>query len=351
MPLSTRAGIDVRGGQFTAHASAGKPVTLTSYYVDPTRKRTPIAGDWAGISVSGATTAVDMSGVSMRYCADAIRFQHPQGRPSTLRGLRISDCATTGIRLDTAQVQRLQGCVVERAMQGIVISGVADVENCSVLNSTTFGITKGSRALVKVYNSIVWGSGRQNYNGFVAGDVFNSVGGFDGKNGNLDKDPRLDSNQRPRADSPVIDRGDSKYLRGATQDGAFRPRTLDGKLNGSFEPDIGAYEYSPWTSRSTGDWTPGGRITVEIPTGPSALAGHFLGFGGPVVTVAPLGTLNSGLAGFLTLTWLSTQQKMLLPVPNDPKLKGVKLFLQPLVLASLSPVRGHFLEVHEIEIQ
>ena len=347
--LSTVAGIQVSGGRFAVVGGLNKPVKFTSYFVDP-KLRAAAPGDWNGVVVLGKKVDLDLAGTTIEFAENGLRYMGSEPVRPVIRRVRVERSKTNGISIAGSGIKAVENCVVNRATYGITIASATNIVHCSAYNCSLYGMVKTGSHTAKVFNSISDRSGRANYFGFTASDVHSSIGGFQGKNKNTTADPKLDSQQRPLPGSPAIDSGDARWSNGLEKGIGNNPRVLDGKLKGAFLPDRGAYEYSKWRSVGDGTPTPGGRLEVRIVQGPTALTGYFLGFGGPTVVIPGFGRVNVGLIGFLPLAWQQSTQKLVMPLPNDTRIRGIELRLQPLVIASVAPLRGNLLEVHRFVI-
>ncbi len=337
--------IDVVRGKLEILGEPGNAVVLTSYFQrnDPTRA--PKTGDWGGITV-GRLARATLRHVWLRYPTDGVRALSPQ---TDLLGVRV-DRGRTGFLVDAALTKPIRSCLAIGCIDGINVRQTVDVHQCTVLNSTGFGIQRSAGTKGRVFNSISWNNAGGNYRNYTASDVFSSIGGFHGKNGNRNVDPRLDSSHRARPGSPAHDAGDPART-GSTRDADGRSRTLDGSLCGTFRPDLGAYEYSPWSSSRSGAAKLGGVVRFGTAGATPGLALFLVGAGGAKPAIAPFGHVNTGIVGLTVLGSKPTGRSFDLGIPSNPGFKGAHFYLQPLVLTAVPQLRGNLLETYAIDIE
>lgn len=128
------------------------------------------------------------------------------------------------------------------------------------------------------------------------------------------------------AGSPAIDRGTAAPLDGRLE-WSGNPRTLDGDLDGSMLPDIGAVEYGAAVLSATGSAVAGGQLTVQL-TGAPGLVG-FLGALLPdaPVLLPPFGALHGNSPVVVALGPLPSSVSLPLPpgLVADVVLQGFAL--------------------------
>ena len=111
---------------------------------------------------------------------------------------------------------------------------------------------------------------------------------------------------------------------------------------------MGAYEFCQWDMTVTGTSQPGSVFTYTV-TGPAADSFYFLGFLDGQVPVIPYGWYLAGGWGLLVSpTPVPVNSPLLLPVPNDVGLAGVRVAIATLTFANGTIATGNFTRLHRI---
>jgi hypothetical protein len=127
-------------------------------------------------------------------------------------------------------------------------------------------------------------------------------------------------------------------------------RVLDHALTGISLPDMGAFERGAWTMSVAGEARPGQALfyTLNGPPGDSFWAVGFLDGSLPL---NPYGMLLVGaIPGQSILLLLPftipVGAPMVLPIPNDNSLIGLRVGLQTLTVPAGNPTIGNFTRMH-----
>ena len=325
-------------GQLEILGSPSRPVLLTSEKDTPKGK--PAPGDWGGISIEAKAGKCKLHNAVIRYSTNGMLLK---SSGHDVRGVRVSKVLSTGCSVEV-DFGKIDSCsFTDCGFAGINVRGKAEVVNCTVANCKTAGVRKDfTNKGCTVSNSIAWNCGT-NLSGFQAPEVFSTCGGFAGKNGNINVDPQFDGPDFGlKPTSPCINSASLARLGMSSMDGIGSSRALDGLFNGKALPDMGAFEYSSYKAKVSGEDRLGNVLTCRI-DGPSGLAVWILGGGKGAVYVPPLGHLNAGLGFFFVLGASATGNDYKFAIPSSSSFRGFEVSLQGLALPTAKPGFGNLL--------
>ncbi|HHI80757.1 MAG TPA: right-handed parallel beta-helix repeat-containing protein [Planctomycetes bacterium] len=340
--------LDNREGTLVLQGEARRLVVLTSINDRPGKH--PFPGSWKGVHLGRKARPSVLENAVIRYGDRGVWVQSPGHR---LRNLAIQHSQFEGVRNEAANdIENTM--ILDGSSHGYLGTKPSHLRHCTILRNKGAGVfnSNANQSTTKVQNSIIWGNLGGNLKNLNLKAFSYSIGGFSGKNGNLNKDPKLDSQGSPLPSSPAIGAGSVQYLTSHRKSYFGRPRILDGLLNGNFAPDMGAIEYSVWDTKEEGQHRLGGTVKLWAIGKVPGSAIWFAGFGGPPILMPPYGFIQTGLVA-LTLLGASKigPTPFVLPIPKDPRLKGLTLFFQGFLAASSLPGRANLSASYPVRIQ
>lgn len=320
-------------GAMEVDGGAGDPVVLTSIDDDSFGGDTnnngsqtvPVAGTWYGIqfNAAGSTVPSILKHAHLRYAGFG-------GYPTLqclhsligLLGCRIEFGSASGI------YSSVGGVYADVTVWNCLGHGIdLPIGNALVTRSTfakNGGI--GVRATPAFSGTVSSTVASANTGGNVLDlDVgewkySNGSATLAGANGNVNVDPKfvdLDAGDLTLlATSPNIDAGDPFDLPKLGQDEVGTPRLLDGDLNGNWRVDMGAYEFTNARLAVTGNFTPGGTMTIATSGKAGAPAILFVGLAPGAVSLPQVGPLFFDLAfPWLMFNWGTVPSTIPAPIP------------------------------------
>lgn len=343
-------------GSLQMRGTPEDPVVFTSFADDEwggdTNGDGPSSGvpaGWRGFVFSAGAEASSLADLLLRYPGTNSYAGIDGNSPLLLlRSVRVEHGAGPGFALSALSGEARQLVAHECVEDGIRLEGGSfDLDLCTVQGCDRYGIARTGAWTGSVSNSIAWGSGTANYDGFTGGgDLVWSDGSvaLSGMDGNIDQDPlfidEANGDLGLTAVSPLVDGGDPLHLPGG-RDAAGFPRTLDGDLDLGRRVDMGAYEFDNVRLAIGGDVTPGGVITLTS-TGTAGLVSYlFAGLGELEVNFGRFGGLFVDVTGvWALLDWAPVPSSIPLPLPNDLPV-GLTLVIQQLGITAVPDGAGN----------
>lgn len=343
-------GIDVQsGGELRVHGTGAFPIQFGSLGndsfagdTDQDGVDTAQPGDWRGIRFLPGSFG-SLSHARLHDGGDTTPTLDLQSANVTADAVQARNGGNDGIRIASLDGDLTNSLSIGNIGSGFVFPGAdpdglePNLVHGTALDNLGHGVRGQSGAMGgEVRNSIVWNNGENFHPSLDGSQVFSSIGGFAGQNGNLDTDPLLDGQYVPLATSPALDGGDSLFAATATDfvDGSRFAVGDTGPL-----PDMGALERSD-TFLTGGLFVIGDKNTQQ--TDSAALAGAPVAYfgGSPLdVHVPGFGLLGVDLGSGVFLGIAAEGEGLEVPVPDGPmgaSLEGLTIATQGYAFDGLS---------------
>ena len=265
----------------------------------------------------------------------------------TLEGIRIETNGGAGLWSSaTAGTAILYGTnltVFQNAVGGLVVSSSGAgalslfLDHVTVADNAAGGVSVSGGASAAIANSIAQGNTSADLLGVPVASVTSSLvgtGSYAGQNGNIAGDPlfanRAAGNYALGAGSVCIDAGASSVV---YEDAYADSRPIDGNFDGLAAPDMGSDELAHAHVEVVGAPTLGSTITLSLTGSPGVFARTYIAAGTGVLPIPYWGVL---FLSFPVLPFggvsVVAPATIPIPIPNDPALLGVELYLQPVGL-------------------
>jgi len=254
-------------------------------------------------------------------------------------------------------IQNMQGALENAVIYTSNGSGMVmanrplEIRHATVTRCKLGGINVGVSFPGNIRNSISWGNTTNNFGTALAKRIWNSDGGFAGKQGNINVDPKFmnvtKGDLRLAANTPCLNRADTTVAVLTASDFNENSRIIDHDLSGSSLPDMGAYERAVWFTvasspaylgRSIGFKTTGAHVSPS----PAGVSVYFLGAMDIRFPWNNFGMELVGLAGLTVMGTANMDSVLQIPIPNNMSLNGITIGIQPLNLSTAVIGRGHF---------
>ncbi|MHC4079619.1 MAG: hypothetical protein ACYST0_14405, partial [Planctomycetota bacterium] len=178
---------------------------------------------------------------------------------------------------------------------------------------------------------ISWANTAGNYSGYTDTTVQNSDGGFAGKNGNINTDPKFlgasTGDLRLQATSPCLGTADMAAALATKKDHDENSRIIDHGLTGAALPDMGAYERTTYTMKTSGQPALGQTLSMSV-QGPPGQSKVFVGALNGQVFLPPFGMALLGTGPILLLGSGSVGTQWQVAIPNLSSLIGIRVGIQ-----------------------
>lgn len=345
-------------GTLTVEGTGLEPVVLTSVHDDDiggdTKKdgaaSSPSPGDWGRFEVGFGAGPTKIEHLRARFGGGgSFAAIELESEDATARSIRSDHSASDGIR-----GQRHLGSAVNWVAFGSQGDGIElgsdtfDVVHATVTGNSAVGIRRPLGHVGSLWSSISHGNGGAPVTGWSPGEVFTSNAGpdFAGFDGNIDADPLFQDaaagDLRLGAGSPCVDAADFAAGLGAAEDHREASRILDDGFDGSFLPDMGAFERAAFDLTFGGEPRLGTVMSFTAVGSEPGLAVYALGLTEGAALLPPFGLLLLGPPGTqLILGTLPTGQPLPVPVPANPLFADLPFGIQAVGLPAASPGAGH----------
>lgn len=352
------APMTVGAGRLVVAGTADRPVVMTSWSddefggdTDPSGPTTGQPGSWSGLRLTSDRPA---SIEHLRVRAAGGSFQPAliaASAGASLRALHVERCAGTGVSVyQLAPIAA--NWLIHDCRTGIELqAGFASIAHATIHSCTLYGVQAHAGWMGVVANSISWGNVWANYRDFLPGQLVYSNGStaLAGANGNLDVDPVfVDAGARNlalSAVSPCRERGERGIAELVRADFTDASRLTDANLSGNPRPDMGAFEWRPWTLAVSGQARLGAALGFSFQGPASGIGPLFFSFGGEEGQQWPgygFLLLGSATAPVILGTILPIGSVFPLNVPAEPSLLDLPIAAQGLLVDGANLARGAF---------
>lgn len=305
-------------------------------------------GDWQGVIAGSFAQLTRLEFTAIRFARSGVSSLSSN---TEVHGVHTDACLEHGFSI--AAIKDRLGSVLATRNVGHGIwceqSGFDVVHVTSYANGKS-GIGRANQRSNRVYNSIAWGNQGGNFVGFGPGDVRNSCGGFSGNHGNFATDPQLDAEFVPKATSPCIAAAAESSSLPLVRDARDAPRISDGDFDGRFAPDMGAIERLGYHLETQGDAMPGGKVSFRTTGAQNGAAIDLLGFLEVSFVLPPFGSVLVGVQNLQLFASSPTESWIVLPIPQDPGLRGLRFGVQSLGIPLSHPLRAQLSNVVRLEL-
>jgi hypothetical protein len=365
--VKMRGGLQVQvNGALRALGTGAQPVVFTSFADDAfggdtngNGPSTGVRGEWYGVQLAPASGASLLEHVRLRWVGAGGWFGlHALTPQATVRSVRVEHSASSGIQAGAhAGTQAENWVAFDCAGHGIELTaGSFALVHATAAGNGASGVRRTGTQSGLVVSTISWGNGT-NFDGFAAGQVFNSNGSaaLAGQNGNLNVDPQfVDATPavgdlRLAGASPMINAADVARAVAAVKDHEENSRLLDSTLTGAMLPDMGAYERAAWTMAASGQPVLGTTLTFTV-GGPAGVSVYALGLLEGSVLLPPYGFLTVGLAPVLLVT-LPVGVPFPLGVPGEPSLSGLVVGVQTITFPQATTTVGNLTSLYRATLR
>jgi hypothetical protein len=283
--------------------TAEEPIVLTSLRDDAIGGDTnqdgtttqPAPGDWDGVTLPPNADASQLEHVVLRYGGAGQTQLRCRESKSIVRSLRSEFSKLGGIYAEAHNGAARNWIAVGCKQIGLELGGGAfDVLNATVTGNGGVGVKRANGWTGTLRSSIDWGNAGGAFSNFSGNEVFFCDGGFAGSNGNVDVDPLFvdapNGDLSLQSTSPCVETGDPADVPSGT-DSRGLPRCLDANFDRAMRVDMGACEFGHVQITASGDFTPGGTVTLTSTGTPGLPALMFIGFAETDALFKPYGRL------------------------------------------------------------
>jgi len=335
-------------GSLNFEGTGWEPVVITSFADDSVSgdsngdgaATSPAPGDWRGLSYqASATVPSSMEHLLLKYCG-AFSTAGLDSRTNLLaaHSVQVRHGAATGFSvLDLASGDNWSA--YDCGGHGIDLTGGSyTLRRATAASNGGSGIRAAAAFSGQVVSSLAFGNvgAAGQITGLDPGELRYSNGSstLAGSNGNIDQDPLFTDlpggDLTLQSSSPCIDAGDPLDAPDGQVDFSGGPRFLDGDLNLIQRVDMGAHEFNHLHLAISGNFTPGGSVTIDT-TGTAGLtATLYLSTGFAPAPLAPYGTIYPGPV-VIEVPWLPTPSSVTLPIAGSTP-TPMTLYIQELGL-------------------
>lgn len=309
-------------------------------------------GTWAGLQIEPDAGPTTLRNLRVRFGGASHPGVWVRSPLTDLRAVRVERCSRQGFELDDAA--SVVNCTAfQNGLAGFELDGGAfDVLHATSVGNGGDGFDHGVPYTGVVRNSVAWGNGGSNYDGFEPGELVHSCGDatLAGVDGNVGGDPllanELGGDLRLTVASPCVDAGDFATGLALVFDAQEHSRILPGSPTSIARPDMGAFELAHWVLEVSGRAAPGESLTLRT-FGEDGLAFFLFGLLDDTVYIDQLGFITAGVQTLQVLpvvTPVNTSWDAL--IGSSASFLGVEFGLQAAGLSSVTPDFLHFTNLY-----
>lgn len=336
--------IFVRRGTLEVLGTARRPVIFTDVSDDSiggdTEKdgATPVTG-WNSFLIFRTAAPTLVEHALLRLTRSTHRLDSPVAR---FASVRFEPIGAPDVIRATAHDGDLDNLVIYRENastgSGLVLSGGSfDVRHATIAGVHDHAIEGTSGYTGNIRNSIAIDGTNGNIDGIPETRIFDSIGAFDGINGNLETDPQFtdlaNGDLTLAAGSPAIDSGDVATGLAVITDHLEASRVAPSVINGAFAPDRGAFERITHEMTFTGSGALGTAVSFGV-QGPGIIdVTYILGTSLTPLVAQPVGIALVGLPQevFFVGPLPANFPPVSFNMPIDPSVAGFTFGVQALV--------------------